>query len=279
MIVQQPQRKAPRLFVSYSHDSREHEDRVCALADRLREDGIDTVVDQYDTVPPDGWAMWMEREIQKADFVALVCTPTYLRRVEGREEPGKGRGVLWEAKLIYNHLYAADTAVQRFVPILLEGGDLSDVPWPLRGLAHYRVDTSQGYDDLYRHLTNQPHHEKPVLGKLKALPAIAPQSYASSLEARMQPRPPTSLERRNRQQILKRVRLDWIEGVLNQSLYKVARIELGLEAKADAVEQPLNALVQVPDRAPMPMAPGTPISQIFDAHGGALLISGRAGHR
>ena len=49
--------------------------------------------------------MWMDREIQKADFVAMVCTETYLRRVEGRELPGKGRGVLWEAKLIYNSYF------------------------------------------------------------------------------------------------------------------------------------------------------------------------------
>jgi hypothetical protein len=113
-ISQMAEQTSPRLFISYSHDSREHEDRVRALADRLREDGVDAVVDQYNTAPPDGWPMWMDREIRKADFIALVCTETYLRRVEGREEPGKGRGVLWEAKLIYNYLYLADTAVQRY---------------------------------------------------------------------------------------------------------------------------------------------------------------------
>ena len=61
-----------RLFISYSHDSREHEDRVLALADRLRTDGIDALVDQYDLAPSDGWAMWADREIRKADFIALA---------------------------------------------------------------------------------------------------------------------------------------------------------------------------------------------------------------
>jgi hypothetical protein len=41
--------------------------------------------------------MWMERGIRTADFVMLVCTEAYLRRVERREERCKGRGVLWEA--------------------------------------------------------------------------------------------------------------------------------------------------------------------------------------
>ena len=32
---------SPRVFISYSHDSREHEDEVLGLAARLRRDGID----------------------------------------------------------------------------------------------------------------------------------------------------------------------------------------------------------------------------------------------
>src|SRR5687767_1819513 len=95
----------PKVFISYSHDSRDHEDRVLGLADRLRKDGVDALIDQYVPAPPDGWPIWMDVEIQRADFVLLVCTDVYLRRVERREEPGKGRGVLWETKLIYTHLY------------------------------------------------------------------------------------------------------------------------------------------------------------------------------
>ena len=32
---------APRVFISYSHDSPEHKDRILALSDRLRQDGVD----------------------------------------------------------------------------------------------------------------------------------------------------------------------------------------------------------------------------------------------
>ena len=118
---------------------------------------------------------------------------------------------------------------------------------------------------------------KPAVGKLKALPAIAPQSYPASLEVRTQPNPPTSLDQRNRLQMLKRVRLDWIDGVLKQSLYQVARIEFGLQMKSDAVEQPLKAIVQTPDRPPETVPTDLPIGQVFDDHGGALLILGAPG--
>ena len=38
----------PKVFISYSHDSQEHKDRVLSLADRLRSDGIDCNIDQYE---------------------------------------------------------------------------------------------------------------------------------------------------------------------------------------------------------------------------------------
>jgi len=219
----------------------------------------------------------MDREIQRADFVALVCTETYLQRVEGRQLPGKGRGVLWEAKLIYNLLYAEDTTLQRFIPLVLDSGRQASIPLPLRGLTYYQAGTDQGYEDFYRHLTAQPRHEKPALGKLKALPAIEPQSYPASLEVRTERKTPTSLDQRNRLQMLKRIRLDWIDGVLKQSLYQVARIELGLQTQIDAVEQPLKAIVQSPGHPPAAVPAGTPISQVFDDLGSALLILGAPG--
>jgi TIR domain/NACHT domain len=250
---------------------------VLALANRLRKDGIDAMLDQYAPAPPQGWPRWMERELQAGDFVLLVCTETYLRRIEGREEPGKGRGVVWEANLIYNLIYPAESEVQRFVPLLIADGQPASIPLPLRGLTHYRVDTDRGSENLYRHLTNQPGTPIPPVGQRRSLPPKEPQSYPSSPAAKSDPKPPSSLEQRHRRQLIKQVRLDWIEGVLNQSLYKVARLELDLTNKTDAVEQPLNAVVQVPDRSPTPIQLGTRISQVFDEQAGALLILGAPG--
>ena len=68
---------APRVFISYSHDSGEHRDRVLELTDRLRADGIDAIIDQYIQLPPEGWPGWCEAEIEKANFVLMVCTEIY----------------------------------------------------------------------------------------------------------------------------------------------------------------------------------------------------------
>ena len=99
---------APRVFISYSHDTVAHQERVLDLADRLRADGIDVEIDQYNS-PPEGWPRWCEHQIETADFVLMVCTETYHRRVRGEEEPGK-RGVVWEAAIIRQLLYDAGAA-------------------------------------------------------------------------------------------------------------------------------------------------------------------------
>ena len=158
------------VFISYSHDSTAHEQRVLAFSDRLRADGVNASLDQYESDPPTGWPIWMEDQIRDADFVLLVCSEAYRRRVERREEPGKGQGVVWESLIIYNELYS-DTGVNRkFIAVLLEGASPNDIPLPLRGFTYYRADTEAGYENLYRRLTKQPAVTKPALGHLKSLP-------------------------------------------------------------------------------------------------------------
>jgi TIR domain len=145
----------PTVFISYSHDSPEHADRVLALSDHLRADGIDCILDQYEGSPPEGFPRWMDRQIRDADFVLMICTPTYYRRVMGEEEPGKGHGVAWESTLIYQYIYNAGTSNTRFIPVLLEGAHESAIPIPWQGVKKYRPTTQEGYEALYRRLTGQ----------------------------------------------------------------------------------------------------------------------------
>ena len=43
----------------------------------------------------------MEKEIRDSQFVILVCTETYLKRVM-KEDEGGGKGVMWELTIIYS---------------------------------------------------------------------------------------------------------------------------------------------------------------------------------
>src|SRR5690348_1576187 len=89
-----------KIFISYSHDSAEHVQKALRLSNRLRDDGIDSYIDQYQISPPEGWARFTMREVHEADFILVVCTETYYRRSLGYEEKGVGLGVKWESAII-----------------------------------------------------------------------------------------------------------------------------------------------------------------------------------
>lgn len=80
--------KPLRVFLSYSHDSAAHAEKVLALADQLRQDGVDAWIDQYEPEPERGWPRWMVGEIERADRVLAVCTTKYRRRFEGSGTAG-----------------------------------------------------------------------------------------------------------------------------------------------------------------------------------------------
>lgn len=153
---------------------------MLAFSYRLRENGIDSEIDQYDTSPPEGWPRWMLNKIRDADFVLVVCTETYYRCVNGDAEPGKGYGVLWEFNLICQKIYDAGTNNKKFIPVLLKNCKPDYIPEPLRGSTYYRIDrfdiSDSEYEELYRHLTNQHTTPKPELGQLLTLPKREPKT-------------------------------------------------------------------------------------------------------
>ncbi|MGR8932333.1 MAG: TIR domain-containing protein, partial [Gammaproteobacteria bacterium] len=156
-----------KVFISYSWDSPEHQDRIWELSNRLRGDGIDCDIDQYHPSPVEGWPNWMERQMRESDYVLVVCTENYLRRFEGREAPGKGQGVEWESLLTASHLYYADSRNRKFLPIVMHAADRGNIPQPLKSFTFYDLSAPEGYEVLYRHLTDQPKRPMPALGERK----------------------------------------------------------------------------------------------------------------
>ena len=158
------------VFISYSHDSPEHEAKVLALANRLGADGIDVALDQYESFPPEGWELWGQRQIQSARFVLVVCTQTYQRRFDGEEEPGKGLGATSEAGFIRQILYDAGGVNKKFLPVLLTDADSAHIPLALRRYQHFALYTAQGYEELRLLLTGQSLVRKPALAPKQRKP-------------------------------------------------------------------------------------------------------------
>ncbi|HEY0172380.1 MAG TPA: SEFIR domain-containing protein [Pyrinomonadaceae bacterium] len=185
---------SPKVFISYTHDSPEHMGRVLSLSDRLRAEGVDCHIDQYETSPPEGWPRWTSRQIEEADYVLVVCTGVYERRFKGSEEAGKGLGAQWEGAIITQELYTGAANNKKFIPVLFSPDDSHNVPRVLRGVQSYNLSRENGYTELYRRLTNQPRVRKPNLGSLKPLPI--PERRQDFSDARNAPHKSSSSQRR-----------------------------------------------------------------------------------
>lgn len=77
--------------------------------------------------------------------------------------------------------------------------------------------------------------------------------------------------------LLAKVRQFWIEGVLEQSLHGAILIELGMEARPEALAYPWGMVLRRPSAPPQALPPGTPLDKLFYEHGQALLILGDPG--
>ncbi len=76
----------PKVFISYSHDSPAHKQWVSELGAKLRQNGVDAVLDQWDLNPGDDMTRFMEKGVKDSDRVLVVCTDSY---VEKRRMPLK----------------------------------------------------------------------------------------------------------------------------------------------------------------------------------------------
>lgn len=167
--------RSSKVFISYSHDSFEHMERVLQLSNRLCREGVDCNVDQYETSPSNGWSRWMLDQIEDADFVLVICTESYEKRFRGKDEAGRGRGANWEGAIITQELYDAEAENTRFIPVIFSSDDSKHIPVILRSATYYNLGIKEAYDELYARLTYQRRVSKPAIGELRYLfPRMAP---------------------------------------------------------------------------------------------------------
>lgn len=155
--------RAIRVYISYSYDSAEHIARVRAFAERLKADGVDVRIDtDVDLDPPEGWPAYSQNQIQDANLVILICTETYRRRFDGREQPGRGRGVTFEGRLIRQEIFDSQGRTNKFIPVIFDLSDDAHVPALLRDRGRYVItDDAEivgmlGYPSLLRRLRPAP---------------------------------------------------------------------------------------------------------------------------
>ena len=117
----------PKVFISYSWESKEHSEWVNSLADKLLADGIEAIIDSYDVIPGDRLPEFMESSIKDSDYVIIICTEEYKRKANNRE-----KGVGYESHIISAELYNNHND-RKFIPIIRQGEFNTAIPTYLDG--------------------------------------------------------------------------------------------------------------------------------------------------
>jgi hypothetical protein len=138
----------------------------------------------------------MNEQIEAADYVLCVASPLYIKRFDGKEEPGKGLGSRWEGAIIYQALYEAQGKDAKFIALAFSRGDAeTGIPLILRGPTRYVLEDDKAYDDLYRRLTKQPRIVVPPVGPIRVLaPEVNAHSSAGTNEIEVGRVPPVRVD-------------------------------------------------------------------------------------
>jgi hypothetical protein len=138
-----------KVFISYSWDSEAHKAWVLSLANRLRDDGIDAILDQSHLELGGRTPEFMERSVTESRFVLVVCTEAYKTRFD-RRTGGAG----YEGHIITGGMIDSEGS-NKFIPVLRSGNWAIAVPTALRGV--YGVDLSNDLNDEYEKLVRHLH--------------------------------------------------------------------------------------------------------------------------
>jgi SEFIR domain len=121
----------------------------------------------------------MQNKVAESNFVLVVCTEQYDRRFQGKEKLGQGKGVTWEGAIITQELYDGQGKNSKFIPVILNTTDEDFIPNLLRSTQKYRLYKPDGYDSLYRRLTDQHDTPAPSIGEKVIMPVRDRKYYKS----------------------------------------------------------------------------------------------------
>lgn len=146
----------PRVFISYSWDSPEHQQWVAQLGGALRQRGVEVILDQWHARPGDDLAAFMARSLQEADRVLVVCTEQYSIKATGRHG-----GAGYEHMMVTGQLMR-NAGTSKFIPVIRQTARPPVLPIELSTRFGYFFDLSpvpgpdEQLDSLARELHNMP---------------------------------------------------------------------------------------------------------------------------
>lgn len=171
---------APKLFVSYSWSTQDHEQWVIDLATELSQSGVEVILDKWDLREGHDAVAFMEKMVTDPAItkVIIVSDKTYAEKADGR----KG-GVGTETQIISREVYER-TSQEKFVLIVAERDPDGKPYLPTYYKSRIYIDLSESdrytenFERLLRWVFDKPLYVKPELG---APPSFLAESSTTTL--------------------------------------------------------------------------------------------------
>ena len=161
---------APKLFISYSWSSSQHEQWVIDLATTLRESGIDVILDKWDLKEGHDAYAFMEQMVSDPAIgkVAIISDKSYSEKADGRSG-----GVGAETQIISKDVYE-NQKQDKFVLIVSEKDENGKPYLPTYYKSRIYIDLSEpdsyadNFEKLLRWVFDKPLYVKPEIGNAPA---------------------------------------------------------------------------------------------------------------
>ena len=155
-----------KVFVSYSHDSTEHKQWVSEFATRLRRDGVNAILDQWD-LGIDDINLFIERGFKDSDKVLVVCTDRYVRKAND------GEGSVGYESMIVTSKLVEDLGTNKFIPIIRQTLAEDKTPEFLKERVYVDFTDDNQFEEKFEELLHErlllPPLQIPLIPHIEAL--------------------------------------------------------------------------------------------------------------
>jgi hypothetical protein len=151
----------PKVFISYSHDDQAHKKWVLELAQRLRNSGVDAILDQFRVSLGEDLGSFMEKSVAESDRIIMVCSDTYVTKAND------GLGGVGYEKMIMTAEYMNQIDTKKVIPLIRQNGT-HNVPTFLTSRLHINFSRKDEFelqfDNLLREIHEAPLFKEPAVG-------------------------------------------------------------------------------------------------------------------
>jgi len=197
----------PKAFISYSWSSQSHRDLIRSYSERLIQDGVDVILDQWSLSEGQDKYAFMEKAVTDSSVthVLIFSDRQYAQKADERKA-----GVGTESQLISKEVYNK-VDQKKFIPIVCERDENGEPYIPAYLKSRIAMDFStleaanRNWEQLIRVLFGKPLYEKPELGtppsflaeaeSRPSLPTIG--KFSSLRDALLNARPTVELARKD----------------------------------------------------------------------------------